>query len=200
MSSRDRTLLAALGFQDADKGPEHDLACQYLAQKDIALQVMLRKPRPGTNHYIETALEHPISKGKDQYKTTIGFVDVLYDFASSDPCPTNCYRGHTVNAYGTPFKDTEVSERCGEDHTFMHMQVGVEVKTTSTPDGDVLRQVKLYQEYLPVGFILAVTFPVTKQFQDTLESSGISVISLGPGFAAFKASVRSGGYANLMSF
>lgn len=194
MSSRDRTLLAALGFQDTDKGPEHDLACQYLAQKDIALQVMLRKPRPGTKYYIETGLEVPISKGKDQYKTTIGFVDVLYAFAASEPCPKDC-------VYGVPLRDgSGKSGRCGHEHTVLDMQVGIEVKTTPTPDGDVLRQIGLYREYLPVGFILAVTFPVTKQFQDTLESSNISVISLGPGFAEFKASVRSGGYANLMSF
>jgi hypothetical protein len=40
MHSHDRTLLAKLGFADPDKGSDlHDLACQYLAQPEVAVKV-----------------------------------------------------------------------------------------------------------------------------------------------------------------
>lgn len=41
--SHDRTLLAALGFQDPDKkDPKHTLACQYLCQPEVALRLATR--------------------------------------------------------------------------------------------------------------------------------------------------------------
>lgn len=41
MHSHDRTLLSKLGFADPDKKDgRHDLACQYLAQDEIALKLV----------------------------------------------------------------------------------------------------------------------------------------------------------------
>jgi hypothetical protein len=86
MHSHDRTYLASLAFADPDKKvPAHDFACQYLAQPDVAASVLdalfgsADRPRKG----LRSKMEVPISKGYGQYKTTIGFLDLVigYNFA-----------------------------------------------------------------------------------------------------------------------
>jgi hypothetical protein len=89
MHSHDRTLLARLGFADPDrKGPSHDWACQYLAQKDVAQRLLetmadvYGKKDIERNYKVEkTALEHHITKGEGKYQTTIGFADLVINFS-----------------------------------------------------------------------------------------------------------------------
>jgi hypothetical protein len=88
MHSHDRTLMARLGFSDPDKkDPRHDWACQYLCQIDraekIARAVQKRTREIDGIAYslrclekVTTASEWAISKGQNQYRTTIGFIDV----------------------------------------------------------------------------------------------------------------------------
>jgi len=91
MHSFDRTLLAKLGFADQDKKERrHDWACQYLAQPEVAarLAAFLGVPRTRDRwvngvpswefEYVET--ETHLTKGEDQYKTTIGFLDVVISY------------------------------------------------------------------------------------------------------------------------
>ena len=101
MHSHDRTLLARLGFADPDKRlQEHDLACQYLAQNEVASSLLApqiqaeikrmqkvgkerRGSRPVVVEWTEKVrpqLEVPLSKGEDKYKTTVGFVDLTLAF------------------------------------------------------------------------------------------------------------------------
>ncbi len=80
MHAHDRTLLARLAFGDADKkNSKHDAACQYLAQPNTALEVV-KVVDPTTVAHLEgtrAEFEMPIEKGEGQYKTTIGFVDLV---------------------------------------------------------------------------------------------------------------------------
>lgn len=102
MHSHDRTLLAKLGFSDPDKKDErHDLACQYLGLPEnrgrltsFVLGDRLKEGSAkwqegyeiyeGTNTFTlnmgSPTLEMPVSKGRDQYKTTIGFIDLTMPY------------------------------------------------------------------------------------------------------------------------
>jgi hypothetical protein len=107
MHSHQRTLLAQLGFNDGDKKDiRHDRACQYLALEENAerLATLLHRyehvPRPGPRNLstidhqevhgllwdptesrltVKAAglIEVAISKGEGQYRTSVGFLDVV---------------------------------------------------------------------------------------------------------------------------
>lgn len=111
MHSHDRTLLASLGFNDPDKKlPRHDLACQYLADKDRSekLAGLLIGPRikegelriPKEQHPIlgdlyfvanqtgrisllEPSFEVVVNRGSDRFKSTVGFLDLVIPVAVS---------------------------------------------------------------------------------------------------------------------
>lgn len=78
MRSSDQTLLASLGFSDPDKKePRHDWACQYLAQADVFARVL--KIALGENYVLKQqhhAFEQMVSKGHDQYRQVIGWLDL----------------------------------------------------------------------------------------------------------------------------
>lgn len=76
MLSHEKTYLTQrLGFADPDKkDSKHDLACQFLARETSALSSWLTGSQDDKAYSI---LEYPHSKGEGQYKTTLGFFDVL---------------------------------------------------------------------------------------------------------------------------
>jgi hypothetical protein len=84
MHSHDRTLLAGLGFADPDKREErHDYAVQYLSQPEVA-QRLAQSITSKARHFVPPAVTdiHPevhIAKGVGQYRSTIGFADLIYD-------------------------------------------------------------------------------------------------------------------------
>lgn len=85
MHAHDRTLLSKLGFADPDKKrPEHDWACQYLAQAETLARMLghmvpeEQKARAKVA-VVEPHVETHILKGEGQYRTSIGFADVTAD-------------------------------------------------------------------------------------------------------------------------
>lgn len=67
-------------------------------------------------------------------------------------------------------------------------EVAVEVKTTPVPAGDILRQVKLYREYVEAdAWVVATTFPLSAAERDVLAHEKIRTIRLGPEFDAYVA-------------
>lgn len=97
--AHDTTLLARLGFSDPDRrNPLHDAACQYLVQESTVqklAKILFGDPMVPTGHkskmsdgdaleYARTwsyvrhsfELEKHICKGRGQYRSTIGFMDV----------------------------------------------------------------------------------------------------------------------------
>lgn len=72
MTRPNRTMLANLGFADPDKGKTHDLMCNFIVEHADDIRRLLFHEPGGSAH-----TEMPISKGNGQYKTTIGYFDVV---------------------------------------------------------------------------------------------------------------------------
>jgi hypothetical protein len=198
--SRDYTLLAKLGFADPDKqDPTHDAACRYLAQPEVAQKLwalsseILNSPgmyadasqhlvrfsnSASTTELAAATVEAPISKGSGQYKTTIGFMDVVL-YGKQQSADVEVRR--SLPAFG----------------------VGIEVKHTQKSIHDAVRQINLYREYTdnPYGTVrlgyhthetqwttkivdwyLATTFDITQQELEMLSMSRIKFIRLGADF------------------
>lgn len=131
--SKDKTLLAKLGFNDPDRAGKwawmHDRACAYLAETDALVRIVKSRDADGsvTVTNVRTSLEVPITKGEGQYRTTVGFADML---ASAD-CSI-------------------VHPRLGA----LRLRLLIEVKTRQESVGEWLRQMRLYGEYaklIPYG-------------------------------------------------
>lgn len=88
--TKDKTLLASLSFGDKDKKDRrHDLACQYLSQPEVALkiaEVFGKGDEPWK--FDESSLEIPLTKGQNQYKTFIGFLDGALHFKTKNEYKT----------------------------------------------------------------------------------------------------------------
>lgn len=193
--SHDRTLLASIGFADPDKkDPMHDLACEYLMQPKQSRRIVeLVEPRDVDEGLItESSIETVISKGVDQYRTVIGFLDVKIDWRRETKGP-------------------------GESGL-----VAIEVKIKPISVGDIIRQISLYREYVvpardftklskPIDaatfrdrlkklsssepiqsvaenrsttkWVLATAFDIDAGQLGMLEDSGITSIRLGVGFS-----------------
>jgi hypothetical protein len=186
MHSHDRTLIANLGFSDPDKRlAEHDYACQYLSlpeqrdrlirlvANDTVNQRLLERNFPfnataleGTFLKSSAEVEFLLTKGLGQYKTTIGFCDVLLSFE---------YTG------AVPGREWVVTGR-----------IIVEVKIAKVPIGDVMRQLGLYAGYFrdihphrnPL-LALAAAYDVGDVECAALKAKGIHVVRLGEGFTEF---------------
>lgn len=119
------------------------------------------------------AKEHPISKGKEQYKSTIGFIDVYLEFRHTLSWKWRLKNDHSIQ---DEFPLILVS----------HRKIIFEVKTKLRVS-EFLRQVKLYQEYMKGTLVvLVLTSPITVSQQQAVESEGIKIIQLGPKFQAWK--------------
>lgn len=170
MHASDRTLIARLGFADPDKRDQlHDLACQYVVQP-AAVEAMglavVASDKSTTPLRLDPSsraqFECPISKGEGQYKTTIGFVDVVlpmgYDYLT---------KWHPVPVF-------------------------VEVKIAPVGLGEVLRQIRLYEEY--VGgqlWVLVAAFELSESLVRGLRDEHVKPVQLGPNFRAWAAEQKS---------
>jgi hypothetical protein len=175
MRANDRTLLASLGFSDPDKVSErHDLGCRYLLHPEMAKKLgtsvitaaAQRKCPEATVEItaISGRVEVPISKGEGQYKTTIGFLDVvLTGEAKVKPL------------YLDPGR----------------FEIHVEVKVGVVPVSAILRQIKLYREFrIPTSFALVTDFPLSDSEMNLLKNERIHAFRFGPDFDAFCESQR----------
>jgi hypothetical protein len=163
MRSYDRTLLASLGFSDPDKrDPVHDWACQYVAQYDVATKLARNLVArtldacEGFGMFEKPAFEVAICKGEDQYKTIIGFIDVVLWFSAPGP-----------------------------EINFKSVPLSVEVKTNPVPIGDILRQVNLYRQFTRSRWVVCTTFPLNSQQIAQLDAQRISNVLLGKDFHSF---------------
>ncbi len=168
MHSSDRTLLAKHGFDDRDRRePSHDLACQYLAQPesshrrglDISAAATVGNPK----------FEHPLIKGEGKYRTTIGFIDLII------PC-------RAVVRFVDPqtFKAVHIFEDS--------YKMCIEVKVNPVGIGDLLRQIKMYQEYMDsecTVWIVATTYAISRIDQDTMRTESIEHVQLGDRFKSW---------------
>ena len=228
MHSYDRTLLSKLGFADPDKrNPEHDQACLYLTQPDVARKVaawMMELRGEWTDKFgllrfskvrFASSQEHHLQKGFGQYATTIGFIDVVYQFegivegvqtSKYVEVPSSKFKGEFVNKL-VPCEP--VPRQLPPDHWKMF----VEVKIAPVSIGDVLRQLNLYASYfvnkyedraglqdqpvpidktLPRGLLVA-PWDASAAELDALRKSGYEFLKLGKAFNDWKQSLSTKG-------
>jgi hypothetical protein len=201
MHTHQQTLLARLGFADPDKAdPLHDIACQYLCQPEIAARLLVGVLRKDGEEWKERRMdsrgpevevvcqvskstgsarqEVVISKGEGQYKSHIGFLDVvlLASQTVTETWPDTCIsKGHA-------FRDTAKGS------------VAIEVKIARVPASEIIRQINLYREYVKAHRWLAVTaFPLSTEAVASLKNERIEHLKLGENFDKYVAQRRAAG-------
>ncbi len=181
------TLLAKMGFADPDrKEPMHDAACGYLASK--ALDVHRRFLRDKRAHRVQVEHEHLISRGDGNYKTTVGFVDLVVRcdlvwrheteyFAQLDAdVLAVCEKaGLTRESYlGDRYAVTrhELSKESGGT-------LGIEVKWKEDSVSGALRQLAVYREYTPGWhWVLAAPWLLNDEQRASLKSQRVHYVRL----------------------
>lgn len=185
--SHDRTLLAQLGFSDKDKkNPRHDLACRYLSQKDVLPKLVKPHLVEGCDLVTATVVpEHHITKGDGRYKTTIGFADLYLTKmwvakGTTGParilCPAEVKPDNTISDFSRRYQDQRNREQANmaawqeqwdqapttRFGLLGSMSMLVEVKIEPVSAGDILRQMRLYSEYMPTLGAVALGDTVPK--------------------------------------
>ena len=214
MHAHDRTMLARLGFADPDKSDSrHDRACQYLSMPSTIHRIVhlldlekdpaayqwkdSRSEETGTEHRslarFRVTCEYPIVKGSDQYRTSIGFADLVYGF---DILTERI--GRTERDFEPHTKTWGPSRELPDSCHHERVDVGVEVKISPVAIGDVIRQIKLYQTYTDdwtrgvsswnrtaIHWVVATAYPVPALDVQSLGNERILHLLLGRGFREF---------------
>jgi hypothetical protein len=110
------------------------------------------------------AREQPISKGEGQYKTTIGFLDMIVVARcwEVDTGYRDMIRRHDLPRMAAShwLSDhryyTEYGDSWFKDSHSYPCSIAVEVKIHPVPTGDLLRQINLYREYIKADRWVAV--------------------------------------------
>ncbi len=140
MHSKDKTLIASLGFSDPDKGELHDRACFFCTTEAFAA-VMYEElsavvcEELSAEFFIRgytAQLEHPIKEGYG----IVGFADVFvtFDLISVHPC-----------ARCKAYRSTGRSKK---------FKVLIEVKTRVEAVGNWVRQINLYRAKMVVDLAI----------------------------------------------
>jgi hypothetical protein len=178
MHASDRTLLQKLGFDDSDrKRPEHDGACRYLAYvaaeriwqsiypdytKEMhawLADLRTRDPENAKHYDLRGRTEVHITKGKWEYKQTVGFADVIL----------SCF----------------VASKGNDGRLSFHREtIVIEVKTQPVQTSDAMRQLRVYGSFIENcdKLALATTYelPGAERFQ--LSRENIVHLQLGEDF------------------
>ena len=161
MHSKDKTLIASLGFSDPDKGELHDRACFFCTTESFAAAILINSAVTGLGAEFSirehtAQLEHPIKEGYG----IVGFADVLvtFDLTSVWPCPEcKAYRAENGRK---KFKAL------------------IEVKTRVEPVGNWVRQINLYRAKMSVDLaILACVQAIPDTHQAYLRQADIIPIT-----------------------
>lgn len=127
-------------------------------------------------------LEKPLNKGTGAYKTTVGFADLV--FSAFDQwrwdMQQGAFGGHEISASAVRLSSAPTLDVC------------VEVKATRETAATLLRQMKLYAEYLPEGtrLVAATAFALPPSDVAMLKSQGVTTIRLAKGFEEYVAQLK----------
>ncbi|MBC8356550.1 MAG: hypothetical protein H8E66_31605 [Planctomycetes bacterium] len=208
MHSHERTMLAKLGFADPDRRePLHDVACHYLVTPD-AVRRLIRclaiehGPEPyadnsgdeeRTSQFLRKVASHrvtrecEIAKGWGQYRTTVGFADLVLQLHIEEHHREAQKRTRNVPDGRGNLTWTEwhpVADFVWQSNE----EVGVEVKVTPVAVSDVVRQVKLYRSYSGIRtWVVATTYQITRADLECLRNERFQHVYLGEHFQAFVA-------------
>ena len=208
MHSHERTMLSKLGFADPDRRePLHDVACHYLVTPDAVRRLIWclaiehgpepyadnsgdeertsRVVRKVTSHRVSREFE--IAKGLGQYRTTVGFADLVLQLHIADQhCEGRMRRRNVRDGRGnlTWSEWGQLDNRVD----WSHVEMGVEVKAMPVAVSDVIRQVKLYRSYSGIRtWIVATTYQITRADLASLKNERFQHVYLGKHFQAFVA-------------
>jgi hypothetical protein len=214
----DRTLAASLGFADPDKRePRHELACQYLATNEGTARLadsILTPILDGISPW-KTPLfrgerrveledigppkpEKAIIKGHEQYRTVIGFVDLVFPYTIK-----RSWSGEEGwESYDHRAGKYQVCWKADNGHCYDDGRLAVEVKATPVPASDVVRQLNLYREFFKAHcWLVVTTYPIAEADLRTFEAASIRHARLGKSFDAWCEQQRrersSGGAASI---
>lgn len=216
MHSHERTMLAKLGFADPDRRDAvHDLASRYLTTQPVIHRLVSHlgietgpKASQFQNGYVlercETSLrivscsvnlEQEIAKGYGQYRTTVGFIDLVLNLEIDEQF-TNVMRKSRCDQARSALAEWEPAE----DYAYhSSQQYGIEVKATPTSLGDLIRQMNVYRAYSHITrWIVATTYPLAGHDLDCLKAQKLLHVQLGAHFQAYVEEQQScGSVANL---
>lgn len=198
------TLLAKLGFNDADRSDErHDLGCAYVVEHAAALAKAVLPPTgPNDEMRLEGEPSLRASAATEVVLTTrtgftVGFIDVVLNPQLTARISDRRFNNGTREYEWSAFRE------CG----FGCAPIIVEVKIAPVSVGALTRQLKLYHEHFttrgmrmhyghPVGepgealLAAALAYPISAVESRALEREGIAVFRLGKKFDEWCASQK----------
>lgn len=187
--------------------------------------------------FLNRSLEHPINKGQGQYMTTVGFLDAVANYTwewtvitrgekravaygpiqqfgfQESQLTTDPLRQHVRSGYA-PTAMYPCGPTVLPNETHGRLRVLVEVKIHPVDADEVLRQIRLYQQYMGetrnqfiqgcgryldqnnIGnqfWVLAVRFDTSAAYRSALEEHGIKVVQLGAKFDEWVAALKNSG-------
>lgn len=213
MHSHDRTLLAKLGFNDADrKDPIHDLASQYLALPQHVERILRMC---GWGRDIERVMmKCPVcgsAELRDPGAPTAGCGTWSTQRARCDGILEPVYPPGRL-LLPKPALERLISKGTGHYSSTIGFAdlyidpVVVEVKISRCTASDLVRQLALYQQHLPRSHswaegrqfaAAAVAFDVSPSFVQALDAAGIKLVRLGPKFREWAAAQQAEPLANV---
>jgi len=169
--SINNTLLTRMGFRDPDsKNQRHNLACQYLSQYTVMKRLVKSVYRVGVAE-AKCIQEFHLTKGHGQYKTSIGFLDLVallhvFDKPTIPDAP-GCRNFDNDEEYERSYpSEEEITKRhiarkirsCNFNAETGTVQItvsdlsylAIEVKISKAPVGEILKQFRLYKEFLEI--------------------------------------------------
>ena len=138
----------------------------------------------------QAARECEISKGYGQYRTTVGFCDIVLYFRIELHYRNVCVRDEleTRSGFGRLEKFGEWRKAADECINLDAGKIGIEVKVTAVSMSDVIRQVKLYRSYSGIdSWLIATTYEIGPGDLEFIKNEGIGYVRLANKFQAFVA-------------
>ncbi len=135
-------------------------------------------------------LEVPVIKGSMKFRSMVGFADVVASLVKEELAPCTVVRWQDKVKV---FDKTLMWRSVGTDHLLF------EVKSKPVPASSILRQMKLYLEYMPesidvrfahIVMVAATLYPMSASDRAMLKSQGVHTIRLGEPFQRWLAEQR----------
>lgn len=137
--------------------------------------------------------EVAINKGNANYKTTVGFADLIVNVDICYPIqeiivmiPSRCSEQEAKDAFALAITKAKVSKiYCRQ---VPKNAIGVEVKIARVDMETVVRQINLYKEFISVGkWVVAAPWGITADEDALLQRAGIRFLRLGENFEKYKS-------------
>lgn len=141
----------------------------------------------------DSSIEVHLSKGEGQYRTTIGFLDVVIryemvtEFDGERECIDASLRQHLWSLKTEEDRNEYVKSSLKwaplQNEKRIDRKVCVEVKIAQVGTSDLIRQLNLYRQYFDAdGWVAATAYDISKDDLEALQKEGIKHVRLGEKF------------------